>query len=400
MIPNLKGSRILWVGNAPGIIGGQNRVAYHTITELQRLGYEVGVCGKGVMALPEGFAPPVQFCEPYDEYKPETFDRAVQLFKPTTIIFSHDCWLFGSMPQWKSRYPDTLFIGWFTIDGAPLHYSWIPIFRAVDQLLVSTQFGKEVIYAGFPEKPVFVVEYGVTHQLYYPPTAERKEQLYDKFSEALGVSLRGKTIFFFNGNNQNKKNIAAMIHGFQINENPDTILILALKSYPVQMVHHRYDGEIDLHGLLVDPRVILISEMLDHLTIRDLYQLSDFYLYPSQGEAPGLQVSEAQLCGCIPIVTNYTELPRESCYPELILPYTEFHGAFNVVRAIVTKEAIRDAIYKACASKALLSSPERKMQVVRKFENRTWTATAYNLHKIIQAAMEGSVLLDPEVQPL
>lgn len=157
--------KILWVGNLPGRIGGQNRVAFCTIRELIKLGYQIECAGRGTQVVDTDDTIPCR-CVEFNEHDPEKLYRHIDEFKPAIILFSHDIWLYYFLPELKQKYPHIKLIGWLTIDAHPIHASWFGLLRTFDYVCTSTRFGKDTIYARWPERMVEVVEYGVDHSIY------------------------------------------------------------------------------------------------------------------------------------------------------------------------------------------------------------------------------------------
>ena len=393
-------NRLLWVGCVPSHVGGQSRVALYSIKELKKLGWDVHACGKGTQVLHEGESEP---CPSYtfNEYDPQTLYSCIDKVKPDVILFSHDIWLFYLLPDLRIKYPHIKVVGWWTIDTHPIHQSWMSLLKACDRVLVPTEFGKRVIYERYPEKHVSVIPYGVDLENYAFPSVPKSE-LKSWFLQTnnLPAELSDYCFFTFVGANQVKKNVGAMIDAFSSGKFEKAVLVLALKMVPSQVGPFQFDGEYDLKDLVGFPNIFVIASALDDVTHRKFLQMSDFFLYPSQGESPGLQMSEAQLCGCIPIATNYTGLPEESCYSEFLIDKFQFHrGQFNCFRAMVSAESLCEKMEEAYSLwQGLQAGVEadnawyqsKKQQVLSKFENRTWQNTAKGLHEALLATLNGA----------
>ena len=408
---------LLWVGNNASRIGGQNRVTAYTVPELQRLGYHVTVAGKGPQVLDEGESAPCPHY-PFSEYDPvENLHRIIEQVRPDVILCSHDVWTFFYIPELKAKYPQIKLVGWLTIDAHPIPASWNGILRAFDYLCTPTRFGRQTIYNRFPEKGVEVIRFGVDRQLYQiPPTYEVKQQtgrqLKRQFGEQNGISaFEDACVFVFAGANQVKKNIGAMVDAAALLRDPAVQLVLALKSSPCQIGTYKFDGEYELRDLQRHQNIHLISNSLADSSLVQLYQMADFLLYPSQGEAPGLQLSEAQLCGTIPIATDYTGMPEESCFPEfLIRDYVLIRGQFNCYRAMVGAEALASTMQQAVAFWKSLNGLDTtqnglctaryaqfEADVAERFRTRTWEQTARELDSVFQAVVRNQLRIDQEL---
>ena len=228
-------------------------------------------------------------------------------------------------------------------------------------------------------------------------------------------------LFCFTGANQIKKNIGAMVDAFQLLDSPETALLLALKPVECQIGTYKYHGEYELHEFVSHPHIFVINNPLADEAHAEIFRMADFLLYPSQGEAPGLQMAEAQLCGCIPIATDYTGLPEESCFEEfLIRDYTLLRGQFGCYRAIVSAEILAKKMSDALdfwkglqgtlpKKEGCLPGPEptyvaryeRFMRDVQmKFRERTWANTAHELASVLESVVNGGLRVDLELQRL
>lgn len=201
-----------------------------------------------------------------------------------------------------------------------------------------------------------------------------------------------------------------MVDAFQLLNNSGCSLILALKASDCQIGPYQFKGEFDVKDLLHTPQIYLIEALLNDQSHADLYRMSDFLVYPSQGEAPGLQVGEAQLCGTIPIVTGYTELERESCFPELtITDFTLTRGQFNCYRAMVPAASLADKmrlalnLWQALQERnenALVRYEQFVQAVQAKFQDRTWQNSALQLDSVFQSLLNGGLRVEQQVDVL
>lgn len=411
---------LLWHGGNPGVIGGQSRVSFFTIQELIRLGVNVTAVGKGTQVLPPGIQSPCPAYE-YSEHDPiEKLHSVIDHVKPDVILFSHDCWLFYYAPALKAKYPHVKFVGWFTIDAHPLHSSWCPIMRAMDHIITPTRFGKDVIYAKWPERTVEVVPYGIDHEVYNWPEGEDKQeysrQLKQKFSQDNNIPYtEDYCLFTFTGANQFKKNLGVMVDAFIQMNDPQARLLLLPKSGACQIGTYQFFGEYELHEFAHHPNIIVAhNSFLDDAALAELYRMSDFFLYPSQGEAPGLQIGESQLCGCIPICTNYTGMPEESCFEEfLINDFILQRGQFGCYRAVVGADALMKRMGEAvdfwrgiqtgqtgCENPYVRRYNEFLQESKSKFVERSWQNSAKRIQEICQSLTGGGLLVDLELKRL
>lgn len=401
--------RILWVGSQPSVIGGQGRVAYFSIKELLFRGHQVFCCGTGgsIYENPEqALNCP---CLPFNSSDPSTLEAAISQFKPEVVICSHDVWQFYCIVDLKPKFPDLKWVGWFTIDGTPIHRSWIQIFRAFDQIVVSTDYGKEVIYQKYPEKSIGVIEYGVDSDFSFEAQDwKRKIELKKQFGQLNHLpNFENRCCFIFAGANQFKKAPGTILNAFNILSSvfPTQVsLVLAFKDLECQIGPYRYPGEYDFSDAPRSDNTILLPQLLPQKALAELYQMADFLVYPSQGEAPGMQIAEAQLCGSIPICTDYTGMADESCFPEfLIREFSLFAGQFNVFRAMVDFRNLASYLERALTFWKELQADnpiavgrysEFLAKVSQKFQNRTWLNSTTELEEVLLSVTSEGEMID------
>lgn len=402
-------TKLLWIGNSPSRIGGQNRVTFFMVRELQKMGVEVAVCGQGSQILSEGEQSLCRVFKLDVNNWQATISPAIEEFKPDIILFSHDVWLFYWIHELKAKHPGPRYIGWFTIDAHPIHPSWIPILRAFDYVVTPTRFGKEVIYRSFPEKMVEIIEYGIDKDVYKLPASKREVKR--SFGERNKLpQIENKCIFSFAGANQFKKSIGTIVDAFSILNNPHCYLFLALKNVASQTGGYQYAGEYDLPSLVQHPNIGLILQALDDRAHADLFQMTDFLTYPSQGEAPGLQIGEAQLCGALPIVTNYTAMPDECVWDKFLLKeFVLYRGQFNCYRAIVDPRGLARKMQEAFEFWVRMQqgdqlATDEYVNVIstayKKFEKRTWINAATQFMDLFSVALDRGYRVDSELNKL
>jgi len=400
-------AKLLWLGSSPGHIGGQSRVAQAVIPHLKAFGWEVIAAGRNTAILHDGESA-ICPCYPWDVNNIDSLRGILKAHSPNVVLFSHDVWLLYDLPKINAEIPHIKWVGWLTIDAHPIHQSWLGILRAFDVVTTTTQFGRATIYSRYPEKSIEAIPYGVDSKWFQP--AKDRKALKRKFGLDNNLpNFEDSIVFSFTGMNQVKKNIGAIVDSFNALNNPNYQLILAVKAIPSQVGTYTYEGEYDLSDMS-GPRIHIIPTCLDNDQHLMINQITDVLVYPSQGEAPGLQISEAQLCGAIPIVTGYAGSPEETCVEAGIL--TEFllhRGQFNCYRAIVNCEElakVMDALAKFW--QAVYSGEEYYIQeylafqqrVQRKFETRTWHQSATLLSNACRSTLENNLRVDDQLTPV
>lgn len=251
---------------------------------------------------------------------------------------------------------------------------------------------------------------------WYEKKQQISKQLKAQFFKDNGIPPPDRDFCFyvFAGANQFKKAIGTIIDSFNKLNKDNALLLLGLKNIECQIGGYKFHGEYDLKELIGHPRVFLIGAILSENAMSRLYKMSDFLLYPSQGEAPGLQMSEAQLSGCIPLATDYTELGKESCFQEFLLnDYLLYRGQFNCYRAIVKLDDMVEKVKNAFNLWQVLNDPKHEdhqkaiaryeqfmADVTKKYQYRTWDQTAAELSSIFQSFKNNHLRIDSELVKL
>jgi hypothetical protein len=61
--------------------------------------------------------------------EPDDMEKAIKYANPDVVIFSHDPWLFPTLPHMKAKFPNVKFIGYITIDGEPAYWKWYDMLK-------------------------------------------------------------------------------------------------------------------------------------------------------------------------------------------------------------------------------------------------------------------------------
>ncbi len=110
--------------------------------------------------------------------------------------------------------------------------------------------------------------------------------------------LEAKKYFLYIGSNEPRKNLSKLIEAYGIyaqRSNP-TPLILCISS-------NARTGNLNPFNNLNNPHIICIPEQLENQDIGTLASNALAYVYPSNYEGFGLQILEAQNCGC-PVIAS------------------------------------------------------------------------------------------------
>lgn len=80
---------------------------------------------------------------------------------------------------------------------------------------------------------------------------------------------------------------------------------------------------------------------IDDTKLKDLYQVADVFLMPSEQEAFGMMAVEAMSCGCCPVVIEGTSLPEVVNAPEHGIVTTKQDFAKTLYRLVKSKECLK-----------------------------------------------------------
>lgn len=391
--------KILWISNDPRMAAvGQSRVSREILNRLHGYGIEVHTVGIG--------GPSSDFAVPYPVYGWSAERHAypkelIGNLRPEVIICSHDCWNFYWLEECRRDFPDIKQVGYYTIDGGPIHGSWRKTMRTLDLLATPTRFGKEQIYQRYPEKHVAVIPYGVDHSRFKldMPKAEKKSKTDLSAKKPGQVRLSSKCLFTFVGNNQGRKNVPCILDAFH-DANMENSHLLMVTHVGVQ-TRGGWTGMadsdlIDIVGMYDHRERITIScDSLSEESLVSLYQCSDYFVLPSQGEAPGLPILEAMACGCIPIVTGYAGAAEVAT--GYILPYTPLRGEFNVNRAIVDYRKLSETMVTAYKAWERNENEGHVKACIDSVRGLSWDATGFMWSQYLQGVMAGKTMVDTGV---
>jgi glycosyltransferase involved in cell wall biosynthesis len=395
--------RLLWISNDPRLDGiGQSRVTREILGRLHGPG--TGIEAHAIAMGPDNHrAWEVPYMvHPWGLERHEYPKVLIESLKPDMVVCSHDPWNFYWTADCRKDFPNTKLVGYYTIDGGPIHESWRTAMKPLDLLAVPTQFGKQEIYRRYPEKSVAVIPYGVDHTRFTDPGSKiGRQRKADQESTTKSLKLEGKTVFLSVGHNQNRKNTACVLDAFEMADIPNSHLFLVVHSRLQHIGGWSGMGDFDLpdmvHMCSTRNRVTVVTGGLSDPDLSALYQVSDYFLFPSLAECPGLPLLEAMASGCVPITTNYSggaEIVGDDGY---LLPYTPLRGQFNVVCAVVDPLDLAMKM-RECVELSLDERVGMQARAVARARQFSWDKTAKLWAEYIMGVMGGETLVETELQ--
>lgn len=257
--------------------------------------------------------------------------------QPEIVLLSHDCWEFPGLPILKQKFKNTKFVGWFTIDGEPLDRKWKNILNACDMIISPTKYGKDVLEDQYFYLDVQHIPYGLDHSIFHVLEDAQRQELRNK--QNIVTDFNNKFCALYVGQNYTRKNLGAALDGWRrfAADKDDVAFVCVTHTRRVKKGEwENLPTDYDLNNW-TDPSIVFIDQVVSQRDIAHLMQMSDVFLLPTIGEAPGLPLMEAMACGSIPIVTDFSG-PTDFCTPRnaaLLDGVDMWAQTWNVKRRIV-----------------------------------------------------------------
>ena len=228
--------------------------------------------------------------------------------------------IFVLQPSLVEPYP---WIPWVVIDSDPLN----PVIgqRLLTSKAIATpsRYAEQVVsLAGFSNH---YCPYAFDTEVFYPEDIKAAKKQLSKDTEK---DITDKFFVSYNAANVHsfgRKNFGRLfeIWSIFIKSHPDAVL------YCHTAVSDEFGGErlyrmvkffnIPDENIIFAPQYHYKTGLLDQDYLRLIYSASDCYFCPSKGEAFGLPIIEAQLCGAPAIVTDCSAM-TELCYSGQVVP--------------------------------------------------------------------------------
>jgi glycosyltransferase involved in cell wall biosynthesis len=377
--------RILWIGDSPTLFTGFGRVAREVLTRLHATGdYDITCLGWYYDGRPyDTTALPFEiFRTGNTEFGQDILGSLIDTRKPDVMISLAEVW----MTQWISQVPQrakTKWIGYFPLDGGPLHSAFAPLIRAMDVPVCYSKFAQDVVAAGAPDIRTELIYHGVDTETFHPMAdkvaAKRDEGIGDRF--VVGCVAR----------NQTRKQIPILIKAFArfAADKDDAFLYLHMApqdaGWDLPDLLRRYRLQYKSHVSGVTPDNGLTDEGLNRL-----YNCFDVFALPTMGEGFGLPIVEAMACGVPVVVTEY------SACVELVQGRGEFikvkdlitFGSNNINQALADTDDLVDKLETLYADASLRAAHGR---AGREFaETLKWDSLTPRWTDLIESQLEGA----------
>jgi glycosyltransferase involved in cell wall biosynthesis len=257
------------------------------------------------------------------------------------------------------------YFGLFAVESNPLMPSWAMAMTKMTKGFAISEFGANLCQ----ENGLNVVHYPVPLNLenWKIRTVDEKETI------KKGLGLEGKTVFFVNGDNQERKNLSVIFEAMQELPNNIHVVLLTRKSSPVGWNFDDLLAQTDLYG-----KITIFDRGLSHDSIWKLYAGADFYLNVSSAEGLNLGLLEAQAVGVPVIATDCTAMTENIIDGKgigITPDYSYINPFGNTRRYVVLKDSVKRALqintdiitknpnfYNSMIDKARVALMERKIE--------------------------------------
>jgi glycosyltransferase involved in cell wall biosynthesis len=296
-------SRILWLGNPPGVGSGYGEQAALFVPRLAALGHELAVaCNYGLqgMCLEAG---PVTYYPSDSDWGNKTIGTYAEHFRADHIVALCDAWVMR-----PDDWPDDLRMAiWAPVDKYPLPPAVLRVLahEKVTPIAMS-RFGERMMSdAGL--QPLYV-PHGVDRNLFRPRPADKQA-----IREELGVPADAFLVGMVAANTGNparpRKAFSQTFRAFSrfAKDHPDAWFYGHTQMKPGKAGGIDIAAAVLLAGCPTD-RMRFSPEAIFQLgwpaeNVANLYQAFDVLVNASMGEGFGVPILEAQACG-VPVIAS------------------------------------------------------------------------------------------------
>lgn len=387
--------KVLFISDSPRLhFIGQSKVTRESMNRLMN-DYEVECLGFADAEVPDPINVPYKVipCLRTDMLDVRKTVELINQSNPQVVIFSHDPWLFPSIPYVRSALPHIKYLGWLTIDGEPAFHGWSTWMRAYDKIISPSEFGAKTLLDRWCDLNISVVPYGLNHNIFHTPK-QGKTTLKTQLTQDSGgqIYLHDKFVATFIGANQDRKNLAMLHQAWRAFEadKPDYSICLLMLTHSASLKENV--GHYDLVSFIHDTKTIgLIDKPQPDQTIGHLVAASD--IAPNFGNGGGfeLTIAEAMACGTVPIVLNYAGISDyctpDNCYE---VPYIKHPGGYHVGRAVCSEEDALAKLNEAYEDWKTGAIQHKALEGIKSVQKYTWENTAELLKQNIDEVLSYS----------
>lgn len=293
--------RILWVGDSPTLFTGFGRVGKEVLTRLHKTGdYEIVCLGWYYDGRPyDSKALPFEILPTGNsEYGQNVLGQLIETRRPDAVISLGDVWMLSWIPN-VPRPRTTRWIGYFPLDGEPLHASFAPVIKSMDVPVCYSQYAQRVIREFAPEIPTRLIYHGVDTDVFHPLPDKRRVK------EEAGIGNR--FVVGCVARNQPRKQIPILVKAFAefARGKDDVLLYLHMApqdaGWDIPSLLSRYRLQFKSYVSGVTPVTGYSDDALNRL-----YNCFDVFALPTMGEGFGLPILEAMACGVPVVATGYS----------------------------------------------------------------------------------------------
>lgn len=325
--------RILLLTDSCTLKSGLGRVGKELALRFHKDKFQVAYAGWGFGNMPHDFPFHIYPINKGSQTEAREVLLTIKNWQADIVLTIGDIFNFLYLPKVAENLTKKpRFIGFLTVDGEPLSYSWLDTLRLFDKIVVQSEYGKKQIDVLDERIAPEVAYLGVDQRVFYPLRGNK-----DKIFKILNVSQ-----------NTDRKNIPATIKAFaEFARNKDnTLLCLVCDSRDP----NGYDLREIIFNLKIENKVRIVEvntrQGISDEDLNKLYNQADVSVLSSCGEGYGLSINESFATDTVPIATDFTSMTELLADGRgiLIEPESYIYGARNLVRAIISHKGLIDAL--------------------------------------------------------
>jgi len=291
------------------------------------------------------------------------FPRYVQELKPDTIITLHDPWMISYISQIKHP----RWIGYTTVDGAPIHLAFKKVFEAMSQTVAMSKFGQDAIKQ-LGVQNTEMIYHGVDTNLYRKLSPQErdnaKREIAARIKSASGHDILDKFIVGCVARNTERKRFDRLMQAFaKFAQNKNDVFLLIHTDpndpYPTGqgLEEFRFRFRIQDKCCFSPLQTNFLFGCSREEMIK-LYNIFDVHALSTGGEGFGLPIAESMACGVPNIVTGYSA-PKELVENHgwlVDINTFYYYSKYNIKRALCDIDNLTD-----CMEEAYQDTKKRKL---------------------------------------
>jgi glycosyltransferase involved in cell wall biosynthesis len=229
--------------------------------------------------------------------------------------------------------------------------------RKADEIITVSEFSKSEIEKYFPHSrgKITVIPFYTDRSNFFILDKSARAEIKKQITANCGFDFSHPYILYV-GNIKPHKNLLRLLEAFRQNHNRELYLLIVGEREG--FIGREKDFDKKIEGI---PRIVFTGKISDEM-IRGLYNLAEFFIFPSYYEGFGSPPLEAMACGA-PIAASDIPVLREVCGGAVF--YFDPYSVDSIARAIDTLDsdpALRERLMRAGTERLGHFSPERNLR--------------------------------------